>query len=181
MGELEDRLADKLLDVDVVAIHGDQDKHKKFAYTKLFTASTTMKNYFPCVLCATAAVNTGIDQALVIWVLTIGLHRYLTTLLQERGRNRAEGIYMILSDWKLIIKLVITMLVPRDASKSDELPDYEYVNAMITNRMPEREAKAAHKWAVREQGQEGPNTQQPTVASCPLSALLGTPSFLASG
>ena len=73
----------------VVQINGDQDKHEKFAYTKLFTDSIKMNDYNPRVLVATAAANTGIDQVLVKWVLTVGLPRCLTTLLQERGRSKS--------------------------------------------------------------------------------------------
>mmetsp|Transcript_19356 Transcript_19356/g.35028 ORF Transcript_19356/g.35028 Transcript_19356/m.35028 type:complete len:363 (+) Transcript_19356:263-1351(+) len=100
-GVLKEKLADKLIDVNVIQIRGDQDKHEKFAFTRLFTASVKMQNYNPFMLFATAAVNTDIDQTLIKWVMTVGLPRCLTTLLQERGRNRSEGFYLIVTDWKL--------------------------------------------------------------------------------
>ena len=135
---LEGKIADNLLNVDVVQINGDQDKHEKFAYTKLFTTSVTMKDYSPRVLMATAAANTGIDQALVKWVLTVGLPRCLTTLMQERGRNRAEGLYLILTDWKLFIKLLLSTVTPYNTNSSGDQQEHDYINSMIMSRSPEK-------------------------------------------
>mmetsp|Transcript_13120 Transcript_13120/g.28340 ORF Transcript_13120/g.28340 Transcript_13120/m.28340 type:complete len:306 (-) Transcript_13120:172-1089(-) len=142
-GVLKEKLADKLIDVHVIQIHGDQDKHETFAFTQLFTSSVKMQNYNPFMLFTTAAASTGIDQTLVEWVMTVGLPRCLTTLLQECGRNRSEGLYLIVTDWKLFIKLLLTILVPLPKqSQTEELPDYEYMNTMIATKTPEKHADA---------------------------------------
>ena len=140
--ELELKIASSLLDVDVVQITGDQDKYEKFAYTRLFTSSAAMDDYHPRVLVATAAANTGIDQVLVKWVLTVGIPRCLTTLLQERGRNRAEGLYLVLTDWKLFIKLLLSILAPKKGSVEEEQA-HDYANSMIMTRSPEKRGPAS--------------------------------------
>ena len=134
------KFPDKLLNADVVQINGDQDKHEKFAFTKLFTDSIKMKDYNPRVLVATAAANTGIDQVLVKWVLTVGLPRCLTALLQERGRNCAEGLYLIMTDQKLFIKLILSILAPHQTSDSEE-KEHSFANSMIMSRSPEKRNK----------------------------------------
>ena len=134
---LESKIADKLLDVDVVQVNGDQDKHEKFAFTRLFTDSIKMKDYHLCVLVATAAANTGIDQVLVKWVLSVGLPRCLTTLMQERGRNRSQGLYLVLTDWKLFIKLLLSIVVPHELD-AEETPVHAFANSMIMSRSPEK-------------------------------------------
>jgi hypothetical protein len=85
--ELESKISDKLFDANGVQINGNQDKHKKFAFTCLFTTSVTIKDYNPRMLVATATATTGIGQVLAKWVLSVGLPRCLTTLMQERGCN----------------------------------------------------------------------------------------------
>ena len=134
---LESKIADKLLDVDVVQVNGDQDKHEKFAFTRLFTDAIKMKDYHPRVLVATAAANTGIDQVLVKWVLSVGLPRCLTTLMQERGRNRSQGLYLVLTDWKLFIKLLLLIVVPYKLDTT-ETPVHAFANSMIMSRSPEK-------------------------------------------
>ena len=67
-GVLEEQIADAKMDVDVLEVHGDMDKHEKFAFTRLFTTSIRMKHLHPRILVATAAANTGIEQALLTYV-----------------------------------------------------------------------------------------------------------------
>ena len=38
--KLEGMIADKFLDVDILQVNGDQDRHKKFASTRLFNRNT---------------------------------------------------------------------------------------------------------------------------------------------
>ena len=95
---LEAKLADQLIDMDVLQINGDMDKNEKFSFVRPFTSAVTMKNYHPRMLIATPATNTGIDQVLIQYVLSVGLPRCLTTLIQERGRNRNDGMYVMLTD-----------------------------------------------------------------------------------
>jgi len=114
-GVLKEKLADKLIDVHVIQIHGDQDKHETFAFTQLFTSSVKMQNYNPFMLFTTAAASTGIDQTLVEWVMTVGLPRCLTTLI---------------------------LVPPPKQSQTEELPDYEYMNTMIATKTPEKHADA---------------------------------------
>ena len=95
----------------------------------------------PQILCAMGAANTGIEQQRVVIVLHVGLPRCLTTYLQEHGRNRNAGIYRVFTDWRLFVKLLLTILLPPKTPKSDEPDDYEFVNSMITARTPEKRAE----------------------------------------
>eukprot|EP00581_Thalassiosira_minuscula_P015075 CAMPEP_0183735168 /NCGR_PEP_ID=MMETSP0737-20130205/45899_1 /TAXON_ID=385413 /ORGANISM="Thalassiosira miniscula, Strain CCMP1093" /LENGTH=283 /DNA_ID=CAMNT_0025968835 /DNA_START=560 /DNA_END=1408 /DNA_ORIENTATION=+ len=97
--ELENKLSDEQMHVGVLQISGEMDKNDKNAFTRLFTSAVRIKDFSPRVLVATSAANTGIDQVLVKWVLTVGLPCCLTTLLQERGRNRFAGVYLNMTDW----------------------------------------------------------------------------------
>jgi len=60
-----------------------------------------------------------------------------------------------MTDWKLFVKLLLSMLRPNDKN-ADELADHAYVNSMITNRTPEKRS-------------EQPTEKQPTVQFAPLS------------
>ena len=62
---LEAKIAEELLDVDVLQINGDMDKNEKFSFVHLFTSAVRMKHYHPRILVATPATNTGIDQLLI--------------------------------------------------------------------------------------------------------------------
>ena len=62
---LEVKIAEALLDADVLQINGDMDKNKKFSFVHLFTSAVRMKHYHPRILVATTAANTGIDQVLI--------------------------------------------------------------------------------------------------------------------
>jgi len=106
-GELERKLTDQLIDVNIIQINGDMDKNEQIAFLRLFTTAVTMKNYNPRVLVATPAANTGINQVLIEFILSVGLPRCLTTLIQERGRNQHHGVYAVLTNWRLFIKLLI--------------------------------------------------------------------------
>ena len=140
-GVLEEQIADAKMDVDVLEVHGDMDKHEKFAFTRLFTTSIRMKHLHPRILVATAAANTGIEQALLTYVLRVGIPRCIVTFLQERGRNSRtpglRGLFAIYSNWSLFVKLLLTVLLPRD-SGSDEIPEHDFVNSTVTARSPEK-------------------------------------------
>ena len=64
--ELERKLADQLVDIDVIQINRDIDKNEKFAFVRLFTTMLTMQNYNPRVLVAAPATNTIIPVCLNI-------------------------------------------------------------------------------------------------------------------
>ena len=43
--ELESKLIDERLDIDVVQTNGDMDKHEKFVLIRLFTSAVTLKGF----------------------------------------------------------------------------------------------------------------------------------------
>ena len=115
---LEDQLSDASMSTDVLQIHGEMDKHEKFAFTRLFTTAIKMKHFDPRVLVATAAANTGIEQALLVYVVRIGLPRCIVTMLQERVRNSRIpvlcGSFAVFKSWPLFVTLLLTVLSPQD-------------------------------------------------------------------
>ena len=134
--ELESRFVDAGIDVDVLQINGDMDKHEKFAFIRLFTSSVKLARFNPNVLVATPAANTGFDQVLVCWVLTLGLPRSMTDLLQERGRNRGAGTYSVMTDWAKFVRLLLSIVLRTQSVAAPA--DHEYVNTMIESKSPER-------------------------------------------
>ena len=125
---LEDELANKELDIDVININGGLEKEDKFGLVRLFTGSLISPGAHPQVLVATGAANTGIDQILTKLVLRVGLPRNLVTFLQERGRIRDEGTILVLTNWRLFIKLLLTVLLDHE-SKTVNSSSFE--NSMI--------------------------------------------------
>ena len=140
---LEEQLAEKAMTmtIDVLQINGDMDKHEKFAYIRLFTGDLRMMDFFCRILLATAAANTGIDQESLDFVIRVGLPRCLTTLLQERGRNARIlgmlGCYIVFTNWSLFIKLLLTILIPKDNNDSDPA-EATSVNTFILSKSPEK-------------------------------------------
>ena len=59
---LEHKLNKAFCDVDVLHIHGSQDKKESFWFVRLFCSNTKMEFLNPHVLVATPAANTGLDQ-----------------------------------------------------------------------------------------------------------------------
>mmetsp|Transcript_13705 Transcript_13705/g.23331 ORF Transcript_13705/g.23331 Transcript_13705/m.23331 type:complete len:196 (+) Transcript_13705:212-799(+) len=135
--DLEKKIADEEINVGVLQISREMDKNEKNAFTRLFTSAVRMRNFRPRVLVATSAANTGIDQVLVKWVLTVGLPRCLTTLLQEHDHNRFAGIYLIMTDWKMFVRLLLSILLP-NSNLSDGVEEHKYCNSMIMARTPEK-------------------------------------------
>ena len=95
--ELESRFIDAGIDVDVVQINGDMDKHEKFAFIRLFTSSVKLARFHPNVLVATPAANTGFDQVLVRWVLTLGLPCSMTDDRLAPGEGTQSGGWYVFS------------------------------------------------------------------------------------
>ena len=60
-GEFEEIFgAASIRNVHLLEINGDMDKNEKFAFIRLFTTSVCLRRYYPRVLVATPAANTGI-------------------------------------------------------------------------------------------------------------------------
>ena len=142
-GEFEEILGSaSIRNVHLVQINGDMDKNEKFAFVRLFTTSVRLRRYYPHVLVATPAANTGIEQMLVVYVLRVGLPRSITMMLQERGRCLPNpgvlGYFVLFVDWSLLIFVLITVVLPVENNSSDELPDYTYAGSMTDARTPER-------------------------------------------
>ena len=127
-GVLEDKIAEATINAFVLQITGEMDKNEKFAFIRLFTSAIEMHGMLPRVLAATAAANTGIDQPLLGMVFRIGLPRCIVTLLQEMGRNARldgmTGIFLVATDWKMFVKLLLSVLLPRDY-RDVEPPEYD--------------------------------------------------------
>ena len=96
-----------------------------------------MKSYNSRVLAATPAANMGIDQVLIESVLLVSLPWCLTTLTQERGHSQHHGVHTVIPNWKLFIKLLISITLPPKQVAPDEPYDHEYVNSMITAKTPD--------------------------------------------
>ena len=110
----------------------------KIAYTQLYTSSVTMEGLNPRAFVATTAANTCIAQPHCNWVLTIGVPCCVTTLLQKRGRHRFDGMYIVMTDWKLFMKLLLSVVLPPMKPKSDEMHDHDYINTMIKSKSPDK-------------------------------------------
>ena len=85
---LERKLNESLCDIEVLHIHGSQDKEENFWFVQLFCSKVSMEFLIPSarVLVATSAANTGIENNNVMEILRVGFPRDLVTFLQERGR-----------------------------------------------------------------------------------------------
>ena len=94
---LEDICPQSFLHAGVFTINGDMDKHQKIAFVWLFTSVYQIDGSSFCVLVATAATNTGTSQPLCVRVICLGLPRYPTMLLQERGCLARKTEYTVIS------------------------------------------------------------------------------------
>ena len=176
----ESKLVQAKLDVDVLQINGDMDKHEKFAFIRLFTSSIKLKTFHPNVLIATPAANTGFDQTLVCWVLSVGLPRCMTSLLQERGRNRNAGKYVVMTNWVMFVKLLLSILIPPSArNDSGELRDVQYINTMLKTKSPDkRDQDASGTKVTAQQTSHLSQTKKQDLIASALKDLVDVTNYL---
>ena len=128
------------MSVDVLQITGDLDKHEKFALIHLFTLTITLEEFHPRALFGTGATNTGINQQFLEWVSRSGFPRCILTAIQEMGRNARgpgmTGVYAVFTDWKLFVKLLLAILLPRDTNTADTA-EYDGLNSVISSKSPD--------------------------------------------
>ena len=102
------------LDIFVLEINSEMDKHEKFAVARLFTDATRLAGLSPRVLFGTSAANHGIDLSDTYLVCPSGPACCVTTTLQERARNCKEpgmpGVYDVYFCWRKVVSLAITIL-----------------------------------------------------------------------
>jgi len=139
---LDAKLAAASLTIDVLQITGDMDKDEKFGFIRLFTSVISLADYNPRVFTATTATNTGIDRERLDCVLRIGLPRCIITASQERGRNcRKEGmkgLFSVYTDWKLLLKLLLTMLLPVSIDANHDIGEFLGINSAVGALSPEK-------------------------------------------
>ena len=132
--KLEEMLIAAKLDIDIITIHGDMEKHDKFGFIKLFTGALFLPDFKPNICISTAAASTGIDKATINMVIRMGTPRDVVTSFQERGRNARQpgmtGVYSITTDWIMYVKLLMTIILPPATEK--DTPEYKEVNSAIT-------------------------------------------------
>ena len=91
------------LDAHVLAINGQMDKHKKFAFIRLFTGDIVMKGLNCRAVVGTSCANTRIDHHSVRLVQRAGITRCIVTFIQEGGcnarKNGMTGIFIIYAEW----------------------------------------------------------------------------------
>ena len=84
--ELERKLDEALLTVDVIHVHGSLSKEEKYWLIRIFCAKINVDELCSRILLATSAANVGIDNELAKYVLQLGWPRDLCTYFQQRGR-----------------------------------------------------------------------------------------------
>ena len=147
--DLETLLSAELLRTAVLQVHGEMDKHEKFAFIRLFVAAIHKGKFNPRVLVATAAANTGIDAPRLLRVLRVGIPRCLVTLIQERGRNAREagltGMFVVITDWSMFVFLLLSILINPSPSDTEEIHDHFFANSMIKSQTPKRHRNNAQE------------------------------------
>ena len=133
------------IDAHVLAINGQMDKHKKFAFIRLFTGDIAMEGLNCRVVVGTSCVNTGIDQHNVRLVQRAGIPRCIITSIQEGGRNaRKDGMsgnFIIYAEWMSFIRLLLSILVP--FKKKSNKCESDGVNSVIQAKTPDGKRKRA--------------------------------------
>jgi len=84
--ELERKLDEALLHIDIVHVHGSLSSDEKYWFIRIFCEGIDEEDFRGRVLLATTAANVGIDNSLVTFVLNLGWTRDLCTYFQQRGR-----------------------------------------------------------------------------------------------
>ena len=84
--ELERKLDEALLKIDIVHVHGSLSSDEKYWFIRIFCQGIDEEDFRGRVLLATSAANVGIDNSLVKFVLNLGWTRDLCTYFQQRGR-----------------------------------------------------------------------------------------------
>ena len=78
------------LQVDVVHILGHLDRFENFYFTQIYCYDIVVPDFNPRVLLGTSAINVGIDNERVDFVMRISWPRDLFTFFQEKGRGSPE-------------------------------------------------------------------------------------------
>ena len=90
VSDLEKKLDASNVQVDVVHIHGHLDRFEKFYFTRIYCSDIIVPDFNPNVLVGTSAINVGIDNHRVDFIMRIGWPRDLFTFFQEKGRGSRE-------------------------------------------------------------------------------------------
>ena len=99
------------------------DKNKKFAFIWLFTTAVKMEKTFDQrVLVATTAAHIGTKQPLFNHVLRVGL--------PWCRRSEMAGMFLVYTDWKLFVQLLLSILIP-PKKEADTTPEHNLVNSII--------------------------------------------------
>jgi len=89
---LERKLNEKQINVDVIHVHGYLKSEEKFYLICIFCEKLKVPSLNACILFATPAANVGIDNHEVKYVVIFGWTRDLCTFFQQHGRcGRVEG------------------------------------------------------------------------------------------
>ena len=84
--ELEKKLDNNNLQLDVIRIPGQLDRFEKFYFTRIFYSYLVVSEFSADTLVGMSAINVGLDNEHVDFVLQIGWSRDLHTFFQEKGR-----------------------------------------------------------------------------------------------
>ena len=84
--ELERKLDESLLKIDVVHVHGSLDKNEKYWFIRIFCAGIDEADMRAKILLATSAGDVGVDNHLVKFVLNLGWSKNLCAYFQRRSR-----------------------------------------------------------------------------------------------
>ena len=81
-------------------------------------------------------------------LLRIGFARLLAVALQEVGHNAYKtgmlGNFIVFSNWTMFVKLLLSILLPRENSSSAELMEYTGMNSMIMSKSLEGKEKTKY-------------------------------------
>ena len=128
--KLEDKLNEAGFDgfdVDVVHVHGSLQAEEKFILIRIFCEKYNVPELSARVLLATAAANVGIDNHLVLFIMTMGWTRDLLTYFQQRGRacrlDGQEAVCIQIGDTGSFVGLMWTIAHSTKDTKLDDDAD----------------------------------------------------------
>ena len=127
---------DKVLDSsDVVLVHGDMHKMKKFYGFYLFGNKIKFKHFNPRALVTNGAGNTGIDHPYIVMILRAGLPMDLPTAFQEKGRLVREpgmsGCIHYLCNVESLLQILHLIYKPSHKSRNDMPEEIRGANSAI--------------------------------------------------
>ena len=177
--ELERKLDEALLGVDVIHVHGSLDPKEKYWFIRIFCAKIDVPELCAKVLLSTPAADVGIDNALVKFILVAGWPRDLCSYFQRRGRaGRVSGLESTIIQMGSVVSYVSIIFQICTTTAATTLDEDVALDQAVTVANSAVKAKKPTQFAKKDTKYDLTHHQRKTTCHQRSCRDIGRPSFL---